>query len=68
MLKVLVASLTEGQLVLNLDLFWKLQGFVISDWEGLDSLSDPYGSNYRECVLSSVSAGIDMVISTFLKP
>lgn len=41
------------------------KGFVITDWEALDRLSDPHGSNYRNCVLSSVNAGIDMVMVPF---
>ncbi|XP_057428898.1 uncharacterized protein LOC130722240 isoform X2 [Lotus japonicus] len=38
------------------------KGFVISDWEGLDRLSEPRGSNYRYCISVSVNAGIDMVM------
>lgn len=38
-----------------------LQGFVISDWEALDRLSKPLGSNYRRCVSTAVNAGADMV-------
>jgi beta-glucosidase len=38
---------------------------VISDWEALDRLSSPYGSDYRNCVLSAVNAGIDMVMVPF---
>ncbi|KAA8549368.1 hypothetical protein F0562_001052 [Nyssa sinensis] len=38
------------------------KGFVISDSEALDRLSNPHGSNYRSCILSAVSAGIDMVM------
>uniref|UniRef100_A0A5B6YW04 Putative lysosomal beta glucosidase-like n=1 Tax=Davidia involucrata TaxID=16924 RepID=A0A5B6YW04_DAVIN len=38
------------------------KGFVISDSEALDRLSHPHGSNYRNCVLSAVNAGIDMVM------
>ncbi|XP_022150942.1 uncharacterized protein LOC111018971 [Momordica charantia] len=38
------------------------KGFVISDWEGLDRLSKPKGSNYRFCISSAVNAGIDMVM------
>lgn len=34
---------------------------MISDWQGIDHLSQPYGSNYRQCISSSVNAGIDMV-------
>ncbi|KAL7247345.1 hypothetical protein ACSBR2_002292 [Camellia fascicularis] len=38
------------------------KGFVISDSEGLDRLSHPYGSNYRNCILLAINAGIDMVM------
>ncbi|CAK9183912.1 unnamed protein product [Ilex paraguariensis] len=41
------------------------KGFLISDWEALDRLADPYGSNYRNCILSTVNAGIDMVMVPF---
>ncbi|PIN02031.1 Glucan 1,3-beta-glucosidase [Handroanthus impetiginosus] len=41
------------------------QGFIISDSEGLDRLSNPHGSNYRQSVLSAISAGIDMVMVPF---
>ncbi|XP_075636224.1 uncharacterized protein LOC142608350 isoform X2 [Castanea sativa] len=39
-----------------------LQGFIFSDWSGLDRLSEPRGSNYRSCISSAVNAGIDMVM------
>ncbi|KAJ6385105.1 hypothetical protein OIU77_028329 [Salix suchowensis] len=38
------------------------KGFVISDWEALDRLSKPLGSNYRLCVSTAVNAGTDMVM------
>ncbi|KAA8549367.1 hypothetical protein F0562_001051 [Nyssa sinensis] len=38
------------------------KGFVISDSEALERLSEPYGSNYRNCILSAINAGIDMVM------
>ncbi|KAI3407202.1 Beta-glucosidase [Psidium guajava] len=41
------------------------QGFVISDWEGLDRLSEPRGSNYRRCISLAVNAGIDMIMVPF---
>ncbi|KAL3518085.1 hypothetical protein ACH5RR_020674 [Cinchona calisaya] len=41
------------------------KGFVISDSEGLDRLSHPYGSNYRQSVLFAISAGVDMVMVPF---
>jgi beta-glucosidase-like glycosyl hydrolase len=37
------------------------QGFVISDWEGIDMITYPPHSNYTESVLKGISAGIDMV-------
>ncbi|KAL7113881.1 hypothetical protein ACP275_04G086700 [Erythranthe tilingii] len=40
-------------------------GFVITDWEALDRLYSPHGSNYRESILSTVNAGIDMVMVPF---
>ncbi|KAM7256261.1 hypothetical protein ACFE04_012002 [Oxalis oulophora] len=41
------------------------KGFVISDWEALERLSEPRGSNYRNCILKAVNAGIDMVMVPF---
>ena len=41
--------------------FYKLQGFVISDWQGIDKITDPTHSNYTYSVLAGVQAGIDMV-------
>ncbi|GAB2274446.1 hypothetical protein Dimus_009216 [Dionaea muscipula] len=38
------------------------KGFIISDWEALDKLSEPHGSNYRSCISSAINAGIDMVM------
>ncbi|EOY33796.1 Glycosyl hydrolase family protein isoform 3 [Theobroma cacao] len=38
------------------------KGFVISDWEALDQLCEPQGSNNRYCISSAVNAGIDMVV------
>ncbi|KAL1332597.1 uncharacterized protein [Arachis hypogaea] len=38
------------------------KGFLISDWEGLDRLCHPHGSNYPYCIKSAVNAGIDMVM------
>ena len=40
------------------------QGFVISDWEGIDRLCEPQklrGSDYQYCIAQSVNAGMDMV-------
>ncbi|KAG2311973.1 hypothetical protein Bca4012_026493 [Brassica carinata] len=41
------------------------KGFIISDWEALDRLSEPFGSNYRHCIKISINAGIDMVMVPF---
>ncbi|KAL5817128.1 hypothetical protein ACOSQ3_025506 [Xanthoceras sorbifolium] len=41
------------------------KGFVISDWEGIDRLSKPHGSNYCYCISAAVNAGIDMVMVPF---
>ncbi|KAL9294119.1 putative glucan 1,3-beta-glucosidase [Arabidopsis thaliana] len=41
------------------------KGFVISDWEALERLSEPFGSNYSNCVKISVNAGVDMVMVPF---
>ncbi|KAK9755726.1 hypothetical protein RND81_01G045600 [Saponaria officinalis] len=38
------------------------QGFIISDWEGIDMLCDPWGSDYRFCISTAINAGIDMVM------
>ncbi|XP_024982227.1 uncharacterized protein LOC112518680 isoform X2 [Cynara cardunculus var. scolymus] len=60
-------KLHESHFLLTETLKEKLgfKGFVISDAEALDRLSDPYGSNYRKCVLSAINAGIDMVMVPF---
>ena len=34
------------------------QGFIVSDWAGIDQL----GSDYKQCVDSAINAGIDMVM------
>ncbi|XP_010515030.1 PREDICTED: uncharacterized protein LOC104790931 isoform X1 [Camelina sativa] len=41
------------------------KGFIISDWEALERLSEPFGSNYRNCIKISVNAGVDMVMVPF---
>lgn len=38
-----------------------LQGFTISDWEGIDRITSPPGANYSYSVQASILAGIDMV-------
>ncbi|MED6175217.1 hypothetical protein PIB30_076319 [Stylosanthes scabra] len=41
------------------------KGFVISDWEGIDELCQPCGSDYRHCISTAINAGIDMVMVPF---
>ncbi|KAI5675041.1 hypothetical protein M9H77_05991 [Catharanthus roseus] len=41
------------------------KGIVISDWEALDRLYSPHGSNYRESIRRTVNAGIDIVMVPF---
>lgn len=43
---------------------WK-QGFVISDWEGIDRITTPPHANYSYSVEAGVGAGIDMVSIIF---
>jgi len=43
--------------------FPTFQGFVISDWQGIDRITSPPHANYSFSVQASVSAGIDMVNS-----
>ncbi|KAF7074688.1 hypothetical protein CFC21_079521 [Triticum aestivum] len=40
----------------------KFQGFVISDWMGIDKLTTPYGADYPYSVKASVLAGLDMIM------
>ena len=46
--------------IIRLQLFWK-QGFVISDWEGIDRITDPPHANYSYSIEAGIGAGIDMV-------
>nr|GME15331.1 lysosomal beta glucosidase-like [Ipomoea batatas] len=39
-----------------------IAGFVISDWQGIDKITDPPHSNYSYSVQAAILAGIDMVI------
>ncbi|KAG6508560.1 hypothetical protein ZIOFF_033934 [Zingiber officinale] len=41
------------------------QGFVISDWQGIDRITSPPDANYTYSVQMSVNAGIDMVMVPF---
>ncbi|KAK8712984.1 hypothetical protein V6N13_148212 [Hibiscus sabdariffa] len=38
------------------------QGFVISDWEGLDRITTPPHANYSYSIQAGIHAGIDMVM------
>ncbi|XP_078175694.1 uncharacterized protein LOC144569298 [Carex rostrata] len=40
----------------------RFRGFVISDWQGIDRITSPAGSNYTYSVQAGVNAGIDMVM------
>lgn len=43
-----------------------VQGFVISDWQGVDKISSPPHTNYTASVRAAIQAGIDMVcVSNF---
>lgn len=44
-----------------------LQGFVISDWQGIDRMTTPAHANYTWSILTGVNAGIDMVCYEALK-
>ena len=48
-------------LVLKALLSVSLQGFVISDWQGIDRITNPPHLNYSYSVYAGISAGIDMV-------
>ncbi|GER43753.1 glycosyl hydrolase family protein [Striga asiatica] len=43
----------------------KFEGFVISDWQGIDRITSPPHSNYTYSVLAGVHAGIDMFMLPF---
>ncbi|KAL4606147.1 hypothetical protein ACB092_09G081400 [Castanea dentata] len=36
------------------------KGFLLSDWEGIDTICEPYRADYRHCALTSINAGVDM--------
>ena len=46
-------------------LFFCYQGFLVSDWDGLETISEPQGSDNRNCVKLGINAGIDMVLNEF---
>lgn len=43
----------------------RFRGFVISDWQGIDRITDPPHANYSYSVQAGVSAGIDMIMVPF---
>ncbi|GFP87501.1 lysosomal beta glucosidase [Phtheirospermum japonicum] len=40
----------------------RFNGFVISDWQGLDRITSPPHANYTYSILAGVGAGIDMIM------
>ncbi|KAL0875888.1 hypothetical protein Bca101_025593 [Brassica carinata] len=40
----------------------KFRGFVISDWQGIDRITNPPHLNYSASVYAGISAGIDMIM------
>ncbi|KAK8689909.1 hypothetical protein V6N13_088616 [Hibiscus sabdariffa] len=38
------------------------QGFVISDWQGIDRITSPPHANYTYSIQASINAGLDMVM------
>ncbi|KAK6119113.1 LOW QUALITY PROTEIN: hypothetical protein DH2020_047156 [Rehmannia glutinosa] len=38
----------------------KFRGFVISDWQGVDRMTYPWGSNYSTSLAKAINAGVDM--------
>ncbi|KMZ65694.1 Beta-glucosidase, family GH3 [Zostera marina] len=43
----------------------KFNGFVITDWEGVDQQTNPQGIHYKSSLETSINAGIDMVMLPF---
>ncbi|KAI3683732.1 hypothetical protein L1987_84246 [Smallanthus sonchifolius] len=43
----------------------KFKGFVISDWQGIDRITNPPYSNYTYSILAGINAGIDMFMIPF---
>jgi len=46
----------------------KFKGFVISDWQGIDSITYPAHANYTYSVQTSILAGVDMVMVPYDYP
>nr|BBD18025.1 beta-glucosidase [Gentiana triflora] len=40
----------------------RFRGFVISDWQGIDRITSPPHANYTYSIVTSVNAGIDMIM------
>ncbi|RZC83487.1 hypothetical protein C5167_046277 [Papaver somniferum] len=38
------------------------RGFVISDWQGIDRITSPAGTNYTYSIQAGINAGIDMIM------
>jgi len=55
-------SLNHLKHLTNLFTMMPSQGFVISDWQGIDRITSPPGANYSLSVFDGVCAGIDMVV------
>jgi len=55
--RFLISQVLKKQLGFN--------GFVISDWQGIDRITSPPGANYSLSIFDGVSAGIDMVMVPF---
>ncbi len=53
--KYLMTDVLKGEL--------KFQGFIVSDWNGIDQLSP----NYKYAVEQSINAGMDMVMTTSVR-
>ncbi|KMZ67534.1 Beta-glucosidase, family GH3 [Zostera marina] len=43
----------------------KFNGFVISDWQGVDRQTTPQGVHYKTSLATSINAGIDMIMLPF---
>ncbi|KAL3646131.1 hypothetical protein CASFOL_011311 [Castilleja foliolosa] len=52
--KNLVTDFLKGSL--------NFRGFVISDWNGVDRMTYPWGSNYSTSLARAINAGVDMVM------
>ncbi|XP_039782568.1 beta-glucosidase BoGH3B-like isoform X4 [Panicum virgatum] len=55
-------SIGLDYVVLRFYFFRSLQGFTISDWEGIDRITSPAGANYSYSVQAGILAGIDMIM------